>query len=61
MSGMQYEFGKRIDLKYGAGIADLIAQKSKVVKKFIPDELVEMIEYFKEKVDKLKKEKDIFD
>jgi len=61
MSGMQYEFGKRIDKKYGQGIADLIVQKSKIVHKFLPEEMVEMIEYFKEKVDSLKKQKDIFD
>lgn len=61
MSGMQYEFGKRIDIKYGQGIADLIVQKSKIVHKFSPEEMVEMIEYFKEKVDSLKKQKDIFD
>lgn len=61
MSGMQYEFGKRIDAKYGNGIADLIVQKSKLVQKFTPEEMLEMIEYFKEKVDKFKKQKDIFD
>ena len=61
MSGMQYEFGIRIDAKYGNGIADLIVQKSKLVQKFTPEEMLEMIEYFKEKVDKFKKQKDIFD
>jgi hypothetical protein len=59
MSGMQYEFGKRIDIKYGHGIADLIVQKSKVVQKFTPEEMLELIEYFKEKVEQLKKQKDI--
>jgi hypothetical protein len=61
MSGMQYEFGKRIDLKYGEGMADLIVQKSKGVYKFTPEEMLEMIEFFAEKVDKLKKQKDISD
>lgn len=61
MSGMQYEFGKRIDLKYGQGMADLIVQKSKGVYKFDPEEMLEMIEFFAERVDKLKKQKDISD
>ena len=61
MSGMQYEFGKRIDAFYGKGIADLTVQKSKVVHKFTTDEMLELIEYFREKVEKLKKQKDIFD
>lgn len=61
MSGMQYEFGKRIDLKYGQGMADLIVQKSKGVYKFDPEEMLELIEFFAERVDKLKKQKDISD
>lgn len=61
MSGMQYEFGKRIDLMYGPGVADLIVQKSKAVCKFQPEEMLELIELFAEKVDKLKKQKDISD
>lgn len=61
MSGMQYEFGKRIDLVYGKGIADLTVQKSKAVHKFTPDEMLELIEYFRDKVEKLKIQKDIFD
>jgi hypothetical protein len=61
MSGMQYEFGKRMDALYGKGIADLTVQKSKVVHKFTTDEMLELIDYFREKVEKLKKQKDIFD
>jgi hypothetical protein len=61
MSGMQYEFGKRIDLLYGKGVADLTVQKSKVVHKFTPEEMLGMIEFYKDKVEKLKQKKNIFD
>lgn len=59
MSGMQYEFGKKIDFLYGQGIADLTVQKSKIVQKFSTEDMLELIEYYTKKVEDLKKEKDI--
>ena len=59
MSGMQYEFGKKIDFLYGQGIADLTVQKSKIVQKFTTEDMLELIEYYTKKVEDLKKEKDI--
>ena len=61
MSGMQYEFGKRLDRLYGEGVADHMVKKSKEVRKFTSEEMVEMIEYYKDKVEKLKQKKNIFD
>lgn len=61
LSGMQYEFGKRLDLKYGKGMADKMVQLSKEVKKFTTDEMLELIEYYRSAVDDLKRQKSIFD
>lgn len=61
MSGMQYEYGKRLDKIYGQGTADSIVKQSKEVKKFTTEEMVEMIEHYKHRVDKLKQKKNIFD
>jgi hypothetical protein len=61
MSGMQYEFGKRLDAKHGDGKADSIVKLSKEVKKFTTEEMLELIDYYKNKVEQLKKQKDIWD
>lgn len=61
LSGMQYEFGKQLDIKYGEGMADSVVQLSKQVKKFTTEEMLNLIEYYKDKVEQLKKQKDIFD
>jgi hypothetical protein len=61
MSGMQYEFGKRIDKLHGEGAADHTVKKAKEVRKFTTEEMLEMIEYYKSKVDSLKQKKNIFD
>lgn len=61
MSGMQYEFGKRLDKKHGEGTADHVVKRAKEVRKFTSEEMLEMIEYYKSKVDNLKQKKNIFD
>ncbi len=61
MSGMQYEFGKRIDKIHGEGTADHVVKRAKEVRKFTSEEMLEMIEYYKDKVEKLKQKKNIFD
>ena len=61
LSGMQYEFGRQLDLKYGNGTADKMVSLSKAVKKFTTDEMLELIEHYKIQVDQLKHEKSIFD
>lgn len=61
MSGMQYEYGKRLDKIYGEGMADQVVKASKEVRKFTSEEMVELIEFYKDKVEKLKKQKDISD
>ena len=61
LSGMQYEFGKRLDIKYGTGMADKMVLLSKQVKKYTTDEMLDLIEHYKNKVEDLKRQKSIFD
>lgn len=61
MSGMQYEYGKRIDKNYGPGTADEIVLLSRQIKKFTADELVELIERTEEAVKSLRLSKNIWD
>jgi hypothetical protein len=58
---MQYEFGKRLDIKYGTGMADKMVLLSKQVKKYTTDEMLDLIEHYKNKVEDLKRQKSIFD
>jgi hypothetical protein len=53
LSGRQFEFGKGIDLKYGAGTAEAILLRSKEEKKWSTDELKSLIAYYTEEVSAL--------
>lgn len=48
--GRQYEFGKQIDLLYGAGTAEKLYQQSKQTHQFKKEELIAIIEYSKEQI-----------
>jgi hypothetical protein len=61
MSGMQYEYGKRLDARYGKGMADEIVSLSKVITKFTADELLEKIHETEDHVQFLRKSKNIWD
>ncbi len=61
MSGMQYEYGKRLDARYGKGMADEIVLLSKVITKFTADELLEKIHETEDHVQFLRKSKNIWD
>ncbi len=53
--GMQFEFGKRLCLKYDNNFADELMIKSKQIVKFADVELIDMIDYYKQKVNILLK------
>lgn len=53
--GMQFEFGKRLCLKYDNNFADELMIKSKQIVKFADVELIDMIDYYKQKVNILHK------
>jgi len=57
--GRQYEFGKGLDLRFGEGTADEMIALSKIDKKWFPDELEKLIEYYTEKVHELFKLKSL--
>lgn len=61
MSGMQYEYGKRLDLKYGTGMADDMVAQSRIIRKFTPDELLEKIQETESAVNFLRQSKNIWD
>jgi hypothetical protein len=61
MSGMQYEYGKRLDLKYGSGMADDMVAQSRIIRKFTPDELLEKIQETESAVNFLRQSKSIWD
>lgn len=57
LSGDQYNYGRRLDSKYGEGTADRLLSLSKQDKKFDIFELEEMLEDYKARVTKLLKQK----
>ena len=58
-SGEQYKFGLALDAKYGEGTAEELQLKARQIQKFSRVDYEEMISYYKETVNKLKKEKSI--
>jgi len=57
--GEQYKFSKALDYEYGEGTAEELQQKSREIKKFSRVDYEEKISYYKDLVEKLKKEKGI--
>mgnify|MGYP003674090526 FL=1 len=57
--GQQYKFGKELDLQYGEGTAESLQQKAREIKKFSRVDYEKKITYYKDLVNKLKKEKGI--
>ena len=57
--GKQYQFGKELDIKYGEGTAEELQFLSRQIVKFTRVDYEEKISYYKEAVNKLKKEKGI--
>ena len=57
--GRQYQFGKELDIKYGEGTAEELQFLSRQIVKFTRVDYEEKISYYKEAVNKLKKEKGI--
>jgi hypothetical protein len=57
LSGDQYNYGRRLDIKYGEGTADELLRLSKLDKKFDIFEIEEMIIDYKARVTKLLKQK----
>lgn len=51
--GMQFEFGKKLCLKYGDNFAEDLMIKSKEVVKFTESDLIQLIEHYTEKVNSL--------
>jgi len=51
--GQQYIFGKRLDEVYGEGTADALHRKSQMIHKFSIQDLRDMIEFYKRKVNEL--------
>ena len=51
--GMQFEFGKKLCLKYGDNFAEDLMLKSKEIVKFTESDLIELIDYYTEKVNTL--------
>ena len=57
--GEQFRFSIYIDSKYGEGTAEDLQYKARQIQKFSRVDYEEKISYYKEAVDKLKKEKGI--
>lgn len=53
--GEQFKFGIALDKEYGAGKADELHAKSRETVKFSNPELLEMIEYYKQKTAEINK------
>ena len=59
LQGMQWQFGLKLDAKYGLGTAEELEFMSKVNVKMMRIDYVEKISYYKDLVNKIKKEKSI--
>ena len=57
--GRQYQFGVNLDAQYGEGTAESLQQKAREIKKFSRVDYEKKITYYKDLVNKLKKEKGI--
>ena len=57
--GRQYQFGVNLDAQYGEGTAESLQQKAREIKKFLRVDYEKKITYYKDLVNKLKKEKGI--
>lgn len=57
--GMQYEYSKNLDAKYGEGTAEELEFKARQITKFTRADYEENITYYKSAVHNLKKEKGI--
>ena len=57
--GQQYKFGKELDLQYGEGTAESLQQKAREIHKISRVDYEDKISYYKDLVEKLKKEKGI--
>jgi hypothetical protein len=51
--GMQFEFGKKLCLKYGDNFAEDLMLKSKEIVKFTESDLIELIDYYTVKLNTL--------
>jgi hypothetical protein len=51
--GMQFEFGKKLCLKYGDNFAEDLMIKSKKVVKFTESDILQLINYYTEKVNNI--------
>ena len=58
-SGEQYKFSLALDGKYGEGTSEYLEHTARTIMKFSRIDYEEKISYYKEAVDKLKKEKGI--
>ena len=58
-AGEQYKFGLNLDAKYGEGTAEELEFLARTIMKFSRIDYEEKISYYKDLVDKLKKEKGI--
>lgn len=59
LAGMQYEFGKYIDWKYGAGTADQLVEKAKQSMKLSKTQLDEIADTYKTKANQIATQKNI--
>ena len=57
--GMQWQFGLNLDAKYGLGTAEELQLKARQPFKMMRIDYVEKISYYKDLVNKIKKEKNI--
>jgi hypothetical protein len=57
--GEQFKFGINLDAKYGEGTAEELQLKARQIQKFSRVDYEDKISYYKEAVNKLKKEKSI--
>ena len=58
-SGEQYKYGLAIDDKFGDGTAKKLLKKSTQTKKFTQQELLDMIDYYKQAIKDIKKAKNL--
>ena len=57
--GEQYLFGLKLDAKYGEGTSEELQYKARQIVKFIRADYEDEISYYKDLVNKIKKEKGI--
>ena len=57
--GEQYKFGLNLDAKWGEGTSEELQYKAKQIVKFFREDYEDAISYYKDLVNKIKKEKGI--